>query len=120
MKHSEKQIASIAIKVIKDIDWLFDQSKGVTPVEHTLEEQVLRLQDYKDHPNYQTAIASMFPYWCVMMDFPKDDGWEGRNKIWVNINDDTGLAYEVAHRQYEAKLRLNEKGIYEKIAERYK
>jgi hypothetical protein len=34
----------------------------------------------------------------------------------VMINDETGKPYEIGHRQWKGKLKLNDKGKYEKEA----
>ncbi|MCB0514951.1 MAG: hypothetical protein R2798_02160 [Chitinophagales bacterium] len=113
MKLTEVEVIAIAQKVIEDIEWLYDEEKGIRPIAYDIEAQIERVSTQKNHPRFAEYVALLKPYWSAIMDFPKDDGWEGRNMIWVRIYDDIGEPYEVGHRQFSSPLRLNEEGKYE-------
>jgi hypothetical protein len=110
MKQTEEKVASIAIKVINDVGWLFDKSKGVRPLSTSLEEQY---EKYKKFEGFEKNKHKIFAFWDVIFDFPEDDNWRGRNIMWVLIKDDTGEPYEIGHRQYKGKVIKNSQGKYE-------
>lgn len=114
MKLTEKQAKEIAIKVLNDIEWTFDTKKGARPLFYSIDEQIEEVKSQKNHPRFQEYVDNLFIYWCVMFDFPEDDGWEGRNVMRVLIKDDTGEPYEVGHRQWKGKVKKDSKGKYYK------
>ena len=114
MKLLEKEIKEIAIKVLNDIEWPFDEKFGALPIEYTIEMQIEEVKSQKNHPRFQEYVDRLFPYWSVRFDFPEDDGWEGRNVMRVLIKDETGEPYEVGHRQWKGKVKKDSKGKYYK------
>ena len=73
MKHTEEQIKKIAIKVLNDLEWPFDESKGVRPIERTIADQIEEVKSQKKHPRFNDYVATLFPFWDVIFDFPEDD-----------------------------------------------
>lgn len=105
MKHTEKEIKDIAQLVMKDIDWPYDTIKGIRALEYTVQEQIEEMSSQKKHPRFSEYVATLFPFWTVMLDFPEDDGWGERNVMFIRIKDETGEPYEVGHRQWKGHCR---------------
>jgi hypothetical protein len=114
MKHTEEQIRLLAQKVLNDINWGYDKEKGLLTASVTIEEQIISSSSMKDHPKYEAYIATFKNYWSVYADFPVEDSWGERNMMWVKIDDETGIPYEVGHRQFKSGLELID-GKYVKI-----
>lgn len=109
MKHTEIQIKEIAKRVMKDIDWPYDEKKGIRPAYESKEEIIERLKNLKIFEEIKPKIIS---YWSVGLDFPEDDGWGERNKMFIEIADETGVPYEISHKQYRGKLKQDTNGKY--------
>lgn len=108
MKHTEEQIRLLAQKVLTDINWGYNEENGLTVAPVTIEEQILHIAPMKNVPeyNYEFAISTFKNYWSVYADFEEWWGWGERNMMWVKIDDETGIPYEVGHRQFKSGLEL--------------
>ncbi|NMH28450.1 hypothetical protein [Flavobacterium silvaticum] len=67
---------------MNDIGWTYDEKSPIEPIEQTIEHQIEEMASQKNHKRFDEYVASLFPYWVIGLDFPEDDGWNGRN---VNI-----------------------------------
>lgn len=112
MERKKEEIKRIAIKVLSDIDWPFDEKKGARPHEYSVENQIEEVSTQKSNPRFQEYVDKLFPYWDVLFDYPEDDGWQGRNMMWVLIKDETGEPYEIGHRQWKGKVLKDSSGKY--------
>jgi hypothetical protein len=108
MKHSEIQIIEKAKKVLQDVGWTYEEAVPPAAIEYDIERQVAEVGSQKKHPRFQEYVNTLFPYWSVLFEFPKEDEWGERNTMWVRIKDDTGEPYEIGHRQ--AKFGIVKKG----------
>lgn len=113
MKYTLEQIKDIAMQIMKDIAWPYDESKGIRPFECNLEQQIKDIDSQKNHPRFDDYITLLFPYWDVHIDFPADDGWGDRNMMWILIKDETGEPYEIGHRQWKGRIVKNTDGKYQ-------
>ena len=114
MRHTKNEIELIAIKVMEDIDWTYDKINSPRALEFSIQEQIEQVDSQKNHPRFEEYVANLFPFWNVLFDFLEDDNWQGRNVMWVKVNDDTGEPYEVGHRQWKGKIVKDDMGIYQK------
>jgi hypothetical protein len=105
----EEQVMHEAIRVLDNLDWPFDDKKGARPLAHTIEEQY---EKYKNFERFEENKHNIFAFWVVLFDFPEDDGWDGRNMMFVKIKDETGEPYEVGHRQWKGKVLKDSNGKY--------
>jgi hypothetical protein len=112
MKLTEEQVKEIATKVLTDIEWTFNRETGAVPIEKSIEKQIEEVSTQKKHPRFEEYVASLTPFWVVLFDFPEDDGWDGRNMMFVKIKDETGEPYEVGHRQWKGKVLKDSNGKY--------
>jgi len=112
MKLSEEKVIRIAKLVMKDIDWTYETKREPTPLEHSVERQIEEVSSQKNHPRYNDYIATLSSYWAVIFQFPDDEGWNGRNVMWVLIKDETGEPYELGHKQAKFKIFKNKDGKY--------
>jgi hypothetical protein len=99
---------------MEDIEWSYDKQKGSSPLLYNIESQIEQVSSQIKHPKFEEYVKTLFTYWDVIFHFPDDDGWDGRNLMWVLIKDETGEPYEVGHRQWKGKIIKNANGKYEK------
>lgn len=114
MKHTKEQIIETAKKVMADIEWPYDKKKGVRPVFESIESQIEHVSSVKEHPRFEEYINTFFEYWDVFLDFPEEEGWEGRNTYIIKIKDEDREPYMIRHKQAKFKLIKNGEGKYQK------
>ncbi len=114
MKHTKDQINKIAKQVLDDIGWTYDKQTSPRSWFESVEDQANQVSSQKNHPKWDEYVAILFPLWTSSFDFPPEDGWEGRNTIFLNIRDEDGEPYEISHKQARFKIIKNDKGKYEK------
>lgn len=114
MKQTEDEVIKISEKVIKDLNWTYEEG-SIIAIFNSIEMQTEQVSTQKEHPKYQEFIELLSPYWSVTLDFPEDDNWKGRNVMFIKIKDETGEAYEVGHRQSKSNIIKNSNGKYEVI-----
>jgi hypothetical protein len=113
MIHTENEIEIIAIKILRDVKWTYNESNSPRAIFKSIDYQIEEVSTQKKHPRFNEYVAMLFEYWLVFFDFPEDDNWKGRNIMTVKIKDKTGEPYEIGHRQYKGKVVKNAQGKYE-------
>lgn len=114
MKRTKEEIVEIAVGAMNDIGWTYDESREISPFFTSIDEQMDRADSAKDHPKYEEYIATLKDYWTVGFDFPLESGI-AHNTMFLDLDDDTGKAYYLRHKQAGFKLQKNEKGEYDAI-----
>lgn len=94
---------------MKDIDWPYNIKKGPSSFETTIEEQY---EKYKKIDGFEENKHKIFAFWVTSFEFPEEEGWNGRNMMFILTRDDNGEPYEVGHRQSKFKILKNEDGKY--------
>lgn len=111
MKQSKENIIIKAKQLMKEIDWGYDNSKELDPFFESKEKQILEYEDFKDHPNYKKVISQIKSYWTIGFDFEPEAEIE-YNRIFLEIDDDTGEPFSIRHKQAIFKILKNSEGKY--------
>jgi hypothetical protein len=111
MKHTEQEIKEIAKQSMKDIDWDYDKQKEISVIFKSKDEEIKIYEKMKNHPKNKEVISSLRNYWTIGFDFEPEAEIE-YNSIFLDIDDDTGEAFSIRHKQAIFKLLKDSEGIY--------
>ena len=112
MIQTKEQIIEIAKQVMADVEWPYDQKKGVVAIFVSLEEQYER---WKNMEGFEENKHKIYAYWDVFLDFPEEEGWQGRNMYYIEIRDEDGEPYLIGHKQAKLRVVKNTDGKYEML-----
>ena len=115
MIQTEEKVIETAKQVMADLEWPYDQKEEISAVFESIESQIDLVSSQKNHPRFQEYVDKLFEFWSVFFDFPKEEGWEGRNIYIIKIRDEDGEPYQVGHKQAKLRVVKNADGKYEKL-----
>lgn len=115
MNLTEEKAKEEAKKAMEEIGWDYDTSQKINAGYSSKEEEIerIKLDTLRKNPNY---IASLKSYWVVGFEFIKEAEIYN-NKMFIQIDDETGEAYLLSHRDASFKIKKDDDGkyiIYEK------
>lgn len=105
MKQTKEKVIVIAKKVMEDIQWPYDTNKVFKTTFTSVDEQI---EKWKDLKGFDQIKDKIFAYWDIIIDFPEEENWEGRNVYYVEIRDEDGIPYKVGHRQAKFNIEKDE------------
>lgn len=111
MKYSKQEIIEIGKKVMESINWKYDKNKSYDPFFNNKEEEIKIYEKMKNHPKYNEVVSSLRNYWTIGFDFEPEAEIE-YNSIFLDIDDDTGEAFSIRHKQAIFKLLKDSEGVY--------
>ena len=115
MKQNKQQIIEIAKQVMADIEWPYDHKRKIGAVFYSIKTQIDEVSSQKNHPRFQEYVDKLFEYWNVMLDFPEEEGWQGRNMYYIEIRDEDGEPFLIGHKQAKLRVVKNTEGKYEML-----
>ena len=112
MKHTEQQIIEVAVKVMEDIDWSYDDQE-IRAIFESKEATIEKDRKYiQDQELLEFAIKNAKPdHWIVFFEFDAQSEIEN-NSMHLFIWDDTAEPFEIKHKQAGFKIFKRENGSY--------
>lgn len=110
MNLTEEKAIEEARKAMSDIDWDYDTSQKIEAGYSSKKDKIEQIESdsLKNNPNY---IASLKSYWVVGFEFIKEAEIYN-NSMSVKIDDETGEAYLLSHRDASFKIKKGDDGKY--------
>ena len=112
MKHTEQEIIELAKQTMAYIGWTYDKEEPLNAIFEDKQKEIDDARQFiKDDAKRCQYIETLRNYWVVGFSFEPEAELE-LNKMFLEIDDDTGEPYQISHKQAVLSIVKDAKGAY--------